>query len=158
MRFHLIDRIDDWAPDRRLRARKVTSTAEEFWEPAPGGGRRMPRPLVLESLCQAGTWLLMLSSDHARRGALLSVGDVRFSGDVWPGDVLVLDVVMTALSGDTAVLDGTVDVALAGSDEPPRRVLTAVDVMCAVIDAERLDDPRATRRTGEQLLGMGALR
>jgi 3-hydroxyacyl-[acyl-carrier-protein] dehydratase len=131
---------------------------EEFWETTPAGRPRMPRPLVLESLCQAGTWLLMLSTDHARRGALLSLGEVSFSGDAHPGDVLHLDVVITSLSDDTAVLDGTVDVVGLGPDELPRRVLSARDVICTIVDAERLDDPAATRRTADQLLGRGALR
>jgi 3-hydroxyacyl-[acyl-carrier-protein] dehydratase len=154
MRFHMIDRIDGWEPDRRLTGRKVTSAVEDFWESTPGGRPRMPRPLVLESLAQAGTWLLMLSTDHARRGALLSLGEVTFLGDVHPGDVLLLDVAITSLSADTAVLDGTVHVA----GEQPRPVLTATDIICAVIEAERLDDPAATRRMAGQLLGTGALR
>lgn len=157
MRFHMVDRIDGWEPDRRLTGRKVTSVVEEFWEPT-AGRPRMPRPLVLESLAQAGTWLLMLSTDHARRGALLSLGEVTFLGDVHPGDVLLLDVAITSLSTDTAVLDGTVDVAGTDPDEPPRRVLEATDIICAVIEAERLDDPAATRRMAGQLLGTGALR
>ena len=157
MRWHMIDRIDGWEPDRRLTGRKVTSAAEEFWDLTLDGRPRMPRPLVLESLAQAGTWLLMLSTDHARRGALLSLGEVTFIGDVHPGDVLLLDVAITSLSDDTAVLDGTVHVA-AGEAGQLRPVLTATDIICAVIEAERLDDPAATRRVAGQLLGTGTLR
>src|SRR4051812_2369887 len=98
MRFHLIDRIDAWEPGRRLTGRKVTSLAEEFWAPAPCGGVVMPRSLVLEALCQAGTWLVMMSTDHARRAALLSVGEVTFHGDVHPGDILAVDVTMSSFS------------------------------------------------------------
>ena len=111
MRWHMIDRIDVWETDRRLTGRKLTSAAEEFWDVTRDGRPRMPRPLVLESLAQAGTWLLMLSTDHARRGALLSLGEVTFIGDVHPGDVLLLDVAITSFSDDIAVLDGTVHVA-----------------------------------------------
>jgi len=153
----MIDRIDGWAPDRRLTGRKVTSAAEAFWDLTPDGRPRMPRSLVLESLAQAGTWLLMLSTDHMRRGALLSLGEVTFLGDVHPGEVLLLDVAITSLSGDTAVLDGTVHVAADGTAEL-RPVLTATDIICAVVEAERLDDPAATRRMAGQLLGTGALR
>jgi 3-hydroxyacyl-[acyl-carrier-protein] dehydratase len=143
MRLHLVDRIDAWEADRRITARKVTSAAEEFWQLGPAGPV-MPRPLVLEALCQAGTWLVMLGSGHRKRAALLSIGSVCFHADVVPGDVLVLEGTVASMSGDAAVLDGTVAV-------DGRPVLTAAGIMCALIDAERLDDPAATARMGDQL-------
>ena len=148
MRFHLIDRIDSWDPELRLVGRKSTSHAEEFWEPTPAGPV-MPRPLVLEALCQAGTWLIMLSSDHRKRAALLSVGEVMHHSDVRPGEVLLLDARITAISQEAAILDGTVGVADRSGTRP---VLTGTGIMCALIDAEKLDDPADTRRMAEQLL------
>jgi 3-hydroxyacyl-[acyl-carrier-protein] dehydratase len=152
MRFHLIDRIDTWAQNQRITGRKVTSAAEGFWQATPDG-QVMPRPLVLESLCQAGSWLVLLSTDHCKRAALLSLGRVCFHGDVRPGEVLLLDAEITSISADAAVLDGTVRVvgAAAGRDDSAI-VLTAADIMCALVDAERLDDPAATRRMADQLL------
>ena len=153
MRFHLIDRIDAWTPNVRIAGRKVTSAAEEFWLHTDRG-TVMPPHLVLESLCQAGTWLVMLSTDHRRRAALLSVGEVWFGGDVRPGDVLRLDAEITSLSDDAAVLDGTVAAAAGGEQV----VLRATGIMCALIEGARLDDPEATRRMAEQLMGAGAAR
>jgi 3-hydroxyacyl-[acyl-carrier-protein] dehydratase len=143
MRFHLIDRIDSWAPNQRIAARKVTSAAEEFWQRGPEGPV-MPPPLVLEALCQAGAWLVLMSTEHRKRAALLSIDHVSFLADVVPGDVLLLEGTVTAISGDIAALDGTVTVG-------GRPVLVASGIMCALIAAERLDDPEATRRMGEQL-------
>ncbi len=58
VRFHLIDRVDEWERERSVRGRKVTSLSEELWEES-ADGPVMPLPLVLEALCQAGTWLVM---------------------------------------------------------------------------------------------------
>jgi 3-hydroxyacyl-[acyl-carrier-protein] dehydratase len=143
MRFHLIDRIDSWEPDKRIAARKVTAAAEEFWQRGPDGPV-MPPPLVLEALCQAGAWLVLMSTEHRRRAALLSIDQVSFLADVVPGEVLLLEGRVTAISGDVAVLDGAATVG-------GRPVLVASGIMCALVAAELLDDPEATRRMGEQL-------
>ena len=41
-------------------------------------GVEMPAPLVLEALCQAGTWLVMITTERRKRAALLSIGSVDF--------------------------------------------------------------------------------
>ena len=138
MRFHLIDRIDEFEPGRRLRGRKLVSSGEEFWEHVRGAPV-MPAPLVLEALCQAGTWLIMLSTDRRKRAALLQIGNVRFSGDVRAGDVLILDGVVESMNDEMAVLSGSATV-----DGTP--VMQATDIMCALIDADDLEDPDDSER------------
>lgn len=143
MRFHLIDRIDKFEPGHHVRGRKLVSNSEQFWEDVPGGPA-MPAPLVLEALCQAGTWLIMLSTDRRKRAALLQIGNVRFSGDVRAGDVLVLDGVVESMNDDVAVLSGTASV-----DGVP--VMQAADIMCALIDAGDLQDPEDADRVLHRL-------
>lgn len=151
MRFHLIDRIDHDEPGRGIRARKLTSASETFWEglddeggPRPTEALTMPRPLVLESLCQAATWLLMRSTDYARRAALLQIAEVTWHGDVHPGDVVDLDVTVESMGDEMAVVSGEARVE-------ERVVMQARDIMCALIAAEELEDLGATRRTGALL-------
>jgi 3-hydroxyacyl-[acyl-carrier-protein] dehydratase len=139
MRFHLIDRIDACEPGRSVRARKLTSRSETFWRDG-----RMPEPLILEALCQAGTWLVLIGSERRRRAALLSVGAVSFEGDVVPGDVLELDVTVESISDESAVVSGRVSV-------DGRTVLDARDVMCALIAADTLEDLEETARMQERL-------
>lgn len=138
MRFHLIDRIDGYEPHEQVRARKVTSLSEEFWEDTPDGPI-MPPPLILEALCQAGTWLIMISTDTRKRAALLSIADVSFMADVRPGDVIALHGRVESMTEEMAVLSGTASV-----DGKP--VLEASDIMCALIDAEDLEDTIETNR------------
>ena len=138
MRFHLIDRIELLEPARRVRARKVTSWAEDFWCDR-GRGTEMPAPLVLEAFCQAGTWLVLASTDFTRRAALLGIDGVTWHDAVRPGDVLTLDGVVESMSDELAVLSGAATV-------DGRTVLTADAVMCALIAADELADPDQTRR------------
>jgi 3-hydroxyacyl-[acyl-carrier-protein] dehydratase len=144
VRFHLIDRVDSYEPSVSVRARKVTSRSEEYWEEDGEGGLVMPPPFVLEALCQAATWLIMISTERAKRAALLSIGSVDWHGDVRPGDVLEMVGEVGSFGAETAVVCGHVSVE-------GRTVLEAQDVMCALIDADTLADLDDTKRLQEML-------
>jgi 3-hydroxyacyl-[acyl-carrier-protein] dehydratase len=148
MRFHLIDRVDAYEPFRSVRARKLTSYSEEYWEETDNGPL-MPPPLVLEALCQAGTWLVMLSTDVQKRAALLSVGSVSFLGDVRPGDVLQMEGSVDSMGDEVAVVSGRVEV-------DGRPILEAKEIMCVLIDATDLEDVENTRRMLKVLNRTGA--
>jgi 3-hydroxyacyl-[acyl-carrier-protein] dehydratase len=138
VRFHLIDRVDDWEPERSVRGRKVVSLSEELLEESPDGPV-MPPPLILEALCQAGTWLVMISTERRKRAALLSIASVDFLGTARPGDVIELEATVESMSDEVAVISGraTVD---------GETVLEASDIMCALIDAGDLADLDDTER------------
>lgn len=143
MRFHLIDRIDKYVAEQSVHARKVTSHSEEHWVDE-GDGPLMPPPLVLEALCQAGTWLIMISTDRRKRAALLSIGAVDFTGDVRPGDVVLLEGTVESMNDEMAVLSGRATV----DGEP---VMEAREIMCALIDAAELADLDDTERLQDVL-------
>jgi 3-hydroxyacyl-[acyl-carrier-protein] dehydratase len=143
MRFHLIDRVEECEPGKSVRARKVTSFSEEYWEEADGE-LRMPPPFVLEAFCQAGTWLIMITTDRRKRAALLQVGSVTWGRDIRPGEVLVMEGAMSSFGEETAVLSGTVKV-------DGETVLECEDVMCALIDGSDLADLEDTERLQKML-------
>ena len=147
MRFHLIDRVDAYEPGQSVRARKLTSKSETLWEDTPSGPVMAP-PLVLEALCQAGTWLVMITTERKKRAALLSIGDVSFVGDVVPGDILILEGAVESMGDEVAVVSGKVTV-------DGKTVLEASDIMCALIDAGDLADLEDTRRLQEMLTREG---
>lgn len=138
MRFLLVDAIDSCQPGSFIRARKLTSHAEEYWE-SDDEGAAMPAPLILEALCQAGAWLIFISTGHRRRAALLAIGTVQFLGSVRPGETLELEGAVESMTDEAAVFSGR---ALADG----RVVLEAQDIMCALIDADELEDPEQTER------------
>jgi 3-hydroxyacyl-[acyl-carrier-protein] dehydratase len=143
VRFHLIDRVEEWEPAKSVRARKVTSYSEEYWEEVDGQ-LRMPPPFVLEAFCQAGTWLIMITTERRKRAALLQVGSVTWHRDIRPGDVLVMEGETSSFGEETAVLSGRVTV-------DGETVLECEDVMCALIDAEDLADLDTTERLQKML-------
>lgn len=99
----------------------------------------MPPPFVLEAFCQAGTWLIMITTERRKRAALLQVGSVDWHRDVRPGEVLVMEGATSSFGDETAVLSGRVTV-------DGEVVLECEDVMCALIDAEELADLDDTAR------------
>jgi 3-hydroxyacyl-[acyl-carrier-protein] dehydratase len=144
LRFHLIDRVEELEPKQSVRARKVTSYSEEYWEEVDGE-LRMPPPFVLEAFCQAGTWLIMITTDRRKRAALLQVGSVTWGRDIRPGEVLVMEGTMSSFGEETAVLSGTVTV-------DGETVLECEDVMCALIDGSDLADLEDTERLQKMLV------
>jgi 3-hydroxyacyl-[acyl-carrier-protein] dehydratase len=148
VRFHLIDRVDSYEPSKSVRARKVTSLSEDYWEADGDGGLAMPAPFVLEALCQAATWLIMISTERAKRAALLSIGSVDWLADVRPGDVLEMVGEIGSFGGETAVVSGHVSVE-------GRTVLEASEIMCALIDADTLADLDDTKRLQDMLTRAG---
>ena len=143
LRFHLIDKVVACEPGQSVRGLKLTSLSEDYWSTG-ADGLVMPYPFVLEALCQAGTWLVMITTDRRKRAALLSIGSVEFLGDVTPGDVLVLDGSIDSMSDEVAVISGRVTV-----DDRP--VLEASEIMCALIDADTLADLDDTERLQKML-------
>jgi 3-hydroxyacyl-[acyl-carrier-protein] dehydratase len=144
VRFQLVDRIVHVEPWRTVTARKVTSRAETHWQMTPDGPRMAPT-LVLEALCQAGTWLILVSTERRRRAALLSVGSCSFTGPVRPGDIIELEGVVDSVDDDRAVLSGVARV-------DGRPVLVARHIMCALLDAETLAADDDTRCLEQVLL------
>jgi 3-hydroxyacyl-[acyl-carrier-protein] dehydratase len=147
MRFHLIDRVDAYEPSKSVRGRKLTSRFEEYWDETPDGPV-MPPPLALEALCQAGTWLIMISTERRKRAALLSVGSVDFLGPIVPGDVLELEGLVDSMNDEVAVISGRVTVE-------GRPVLEAREIMCVLIDAGDLADLDDTYRLQQMLTRAG---
>jgi 3-hydroxyacyl-[acyl-carrier-protein] dehydratase len=143
VRFHLIDRLDAWEPGAWVRATKLTSRAEDHWQ-AGADGLHMPPALVVEAFLQAGTWLVMATTERRRRAALLSIGELRFGGPVVPGDALELHGNVETMGKEVAVLSGTGRV-------DDRIVLECRDVMCTLIDADALEDPDQVTRMHEVL-------
>jgi len=143
MRFHLIDRIDAWEPAKSVRARKLTSFSEDYWEQTENGPL-MPAPFVLEALCQAGSWLIMITTERRKRAALLSVGSVDWLGEVGPGAVLEMVGECESFGEESAVVSGYVTC-------DGVRVLEAKDIMCALIDAGELADLDDTERLQKML-------
>ncbi|MBH8556143.1 hypothetical protein I8751_28160 [Nostocaceae cyanobacterium CENA357] len=148
MRFYLIDQIETWEAKRSIKARKITSSQEEYWD-SIGSKLVMPEPLILEAFCQAGAWLIFISTASHQRAALLSIGSVEFQGSVQPSDVLELEVNLTAMGDEVAAISGRALVA-------QQTVMEVKEVLLALTEASQLEDPQETTRMQHLLTRRGA--
>ncbi len=139
--FHLVDGIDDYEPFLRFRAHTLAPAG------AHGGTEEFPPLLILEALGQAGNWLLLLSSDLHTMGMLAAIGSVSFGAPVHRGDMLELVGAVDVLRDDAATMSGEARVG-------GRVVLDARDLMCALIDAERLESRSSLESRRDRVLGL----
>jgi 3-hydroxyacyl-[acyl-carrier-protein] dehydratase len=93
MNFSMIDRIVSYEKDKRITALKTLSLCEEYLADHFPSFPIMPGVLMLETMAQAGAWLLRLSEGFTHSVFLLSeVRAVRYGSVVKPGNELLIDV------------------------------------------------------------------
>jgi 3-hydroxyacyl-[acyl-carrier-protein] dehydratase len=112
MRFTLIDRIDSIEAGKSITAVKSLSLAEEYLADHFPGFPVMPGVLMVESLVQAGAWLVRHSEDFRHSTILLKQAKaVKFINFVSPGRTLKVNVEIVGWDGNECTLkgSGTVD-------------------------------------------------
>jgi 3-hydroxyacyl-[acyl-carrier-protein] dehydratase len=93
MRFHLVDRITEVRPGERLRAVKNLTLGEEYLADHFPTFPVMPGVMMLETLVEAGAWLLRLTDDFAHSVTVLrEVRNVKYGTFMEPGKQLTITV------------------------------------------------------------------
>jgi 3-hydroxyacyl-[acyl-carrier-protein] dehydratase len=93
MRFNLIDRILDIEPGKRIRIVKNLTLAEEYLADHFPTFPVMPGVLMLETLVEAGAWLLRLSENYRHSVIVLrDAKNVKYGNFMQPGWSLVVTV------------------------------------------------------------------
>lgn len=93
MRFNLIDRIVEVRPGRELRAVKNLTLGEEYLADHFPTFPVMPGVLMLETLVEAGAWLLRLTDDFASSVIVLrEAKGVKYGTFMEPGKQMSLSV------------------------------------------------------------------
>ena len=91
MRFHLVDRIHEWEPGKRLKASKVLTLGEEYLADHFPTFPVMPGVLMIEGMAQtAGVVCLrnMPPADERRALFFLTIDKCKFRKPAVPGDTL----------------------------------------------------------------------
>ncbi len=112
MRFSLIDRIVTLDSGKTITAVKNLSLAEEYLADHFPGFPVMPGVLMLESMVQAGAWLMRYTEDFKYSTVLLKQARaLRFNNFVVPGKMLTISAGIQKWEGSDCVLkaSGTVD-------------------------------------------------
>jgi len=107
MRFNLIDRIVEVQPGKTLRAVKNLTLGEEYLADHFPTFPVMPGVMMLQTLVEAGAWLLRLTEDFRHSViALREARNVKYGTFMEPGRQLQVNVEMVECGQRLAVFKG----------------------------------------------------
>ena len=106
--FVMIDRIIDFVPGEKCTAIKNVSVNEPYFQGHFPGRPIMPGVLILESMAQAGAFLVLHDlEDPLKKGMLFSaVEKSKFRAPIVPGDQIVLEMKLLKFRLGTAKIRG----------------------------------------------------
>src|SRR5262245_32679792 len=107
MRFHLIDRIVEVRPGQTLSAFKNLTLGEEYLADHFPTFPVMPGVLMLQTLVEAGAWLLRLSEDYRHSVVVLrEVKNIKYGTFMEPGRRMEVRVDLAERSDGLATIKG----------------------------------------------------
>jgi 3-hydroxyacyl-[acyl-carrier-protein] dehydratase len=107
MRFNLVDRIVEVQPGRALRAVKNLTLGEEYLADHFPRFPVMPGVLMLQTLVEAGAWLLRLTDDYRHSVIVLrEARNVKYGTFMEPGKQLAITVELVERDTQAAVFKG----------------------------------------------------
>lgn len=108
MRYLMIDRVLYLESYKKLTAIKCVALSEDVFNDHFFGNPIMPGALQIESMAQAGTVLLEVSSGFTKKAVLVLVNTAKFRESVRPGEQMRLEVNLTSLENNLAQTDCTI--------------------------------------------------
>ncbi len=107
MRFNLLDRILEVEPGRMLRASKNLTLGEEYLADHFPSFPVMPGVLMLETLVEAGAWLLRITENFRHSVIVLrEARNVKYGTFMEPGRTMEVKVELVEEDGPLATLKG----------------------------------------------------
>jgi 3-hydroxyacyl-[acyl-carrier-protein] dehydratase len=107
MRFHLVDRIQAMEPGRSIRATKNLTLGEEYLAEHFPTFPVMPGVLMLQTLVEAGAWLLRASEDFRYSVIVLrEAKNVKYGHFMEPGRLMEISVELVEWGDPVATLKG----------------------------------------------------
>lgn len=138
MRFHLIDRIVEAQPGKLLRAVKNLTLGEEYLADHFPTFPVMPGVLMLQTLVEAGAWLLRITDDYAHSVTVLrEVKNIKYGSFMEPGKQMVVTVELAEREGGLATFKGK-------GEAEGQQTVSAKFVLASYNLAERSADLKGT--------------
>jgi len=107
MRFNLVDRILEVESGQRIRIVKNLTLAEEYLADHFPTFPVMPGVLMLETLVEAGAWLLRITEDFQHSVIVLrEAKNVKYGNFMQPGKSMIVTAELTELGPVDAVFKG----------------------------------------------------
>ncbi|PKM82779.1 MAG: hypothetical protein CVU89_04570 [Firmicutes bacterium HGW-Firmicutes-14] len=107
MRFIFVDAISCLRKNRYIRGSKSVSFEEGFISRPYAKNGFLPRTLLMESIAQMASWLVIYSTDFSFQPVIATVKQIELSADVRVGSVIDIECSVTNWSEDGAVMDCT---------------------------------------------------
>lgn len=105
--FLLVDRITEFEADKRIVGIKNVSFNEHYLAQQPSGRAALPPTILTEAVAQVGAILILAKPENRERLPLFSgIEWVRFRRPVFPGDVVVIEVLVKRLRSRMGLLEG----------------------------------------------------
>ncbi len=130
--FLLVDRISEIEPGQRIVAIKNITANEPFFQGHFPEYPIFPGVLILEAMAQAGgICVLAMDPERAKEKNLFfsGINKARFRKPIFPGDQIVLDMVMLKHKGTLYVFQGTATV----SDD----LVAEAELLASVVEKQR---------------------
>jgi len=107
MRFHLVDRIHEWDPGKRLTASKALTLGEEYLADHFPTFPVMPGVLMLQAVAEASAWLWRVTNEFRHTVIVLrEVKNVKYGTFMQPGHTLELSAELMKADETTATFRG----------------------------------------------------
>src|SRR5213076_2772587 len=107
MRFNLVDRIVEVQSEKAIKAVKNLTLGEEYLADHFPTFPVMPGVLMLQTLVEAGAWLLRLSEDFRHSIIVLrEARNVKYGTFMDPGKQMTIEVELAGQDGTTATFKG----------------------------------------------------
>src|SRR5438552_18442799 len=104
MRFQLVDRILEVEPGRRICMVKHLTLGEEYLADHFPTFPVMPGVLMLETLVEAGAWLLRITEDYRHSVIVLrEAKNVKYGNFMQPGKTMVVTAELAEMDGSQAI-------------------------------------------------------
>ena len=143
MRFNLVDEIRQLEPGRKIQAVKNLTLGEEYLADHFPGFPVMPGVLMLQTLVEAGAWLLRLTEDYRYSMIVLrEAKNVKYGHFMEPGRQMIVTAEMTGIDERRHLDDGRERHVVGDVGEVEARKRAAEDERCAH-DALVLDPVQA---------------
>src|SRR5438046_3768649 len=107
MRFNLVDRLLDFEPGKRICMAKNLTLAEEYLADHFPTFPVMPGVLMLQSLVEAGAWLLRITEDFSHSMIVLrEARNVKYGTFLEPGKTLMVTAELLDQADGATAADG----------------------------------------------------